>query len=132
VAAEDPDATLAINRADITKVDRSGDGVTVNTRLSRGDRNSFRFRLAQPGDLVKWYEGAAVASVSRPGQPAVLASYQVKHDHRLGSCRGTLVLTNQRVAYESIDEINDSRQWQLVELKEVDQKGAYKRAAAAD
>lgn len=128
VAGDDPTASLAIDRADVTKVDRSGDVVTVNTRLSLGDRNSFRFRLSQPGDLVKWYEGSAVASASpvKPGQSAVVASYQVKHDHRLGSCRGTLVLTNQRVAYESIDEINDSRHWQLVDIKEVDQKGAYK------
>ncbi|MBP7777429.1 MAG: hypothetical protein KA371_09895 [Acidobacteria bacterium] len=128
VATDDPKASLAIDRADIAKVDRSGDVVTVTTRRSLGDRDEFRFRLAQPADLVRWYDGAAVASTApaRPAQSGVLASYQAKHDHRLGSCRGTLVLTNERVAFESIDEINDSRQWQLVDIKEVKQDGVYK------
>lgn len=31
-----------------------------------------------------------------------------------------------RVGFESIDEINDSRQWMLVDLKEVKQDGIYK------
>ncbi len=103
VAAEDPKASLAIDRADIAKLDRSGDVVTVTTRRSLGDRDAFRFRLAQPGDLMKVVRrgcrGLDVADhANRAGrsQSGILASFQAKHDHRLGSCRGTVVLTNDQ------------------------------------
>ncbi len=50
----------------------------------------------------------------------------MKHDHRIGSCSGTLILTTTRVAFESTDEKDDSRQWQLLDIREVEQTGAYK------
>lgn len=33
---------------------------------------------------------------------------------------------SDRVAFESIDDINDSRQWMLEDIKEVKQNGIYK------
>lgn len=136
VAAEDPRQSLAIDRADISALDRSGDVVTIRTRRalrdSSGERDVFRFRLSDPAGVMSWY-GSKAAMAEAPATPAappaesvVLASYQVKHDHRLGSCQGTLVLTTDRVSFESLNEINDSRQWALADIKEVQQSGAYK------
>jgi hypothetical protein len=132
VDADNPKSSLSIDRSDITKLNRSGDVVTITTRRSLGDRDTFRFRMDEPANLMNWYEGSAAAMARAPAMPAkpaasgVLASYQVKHDHRIGHCMGTLILTNERVAFESIDEINDSRLWQLMDVKEVKQDGVYK------
>ncbi len=128
-----PTASIAIDRADITAVTRDGDVVTVTTRRvlrdAAGARDVFRFRLDEPAGLMTWYGEAGPArpaAAPAMSDPAVLASFQAKHDHRIGSCQGTLVLTADRVAFESIDEINDSRKWQLVDIKEVQQDGIYK------
>ena len=137
VATDDASASLAIDRADIATLTRSDDVVTITTRQplrdARGARDTFRFRVSQPAGLVEWYEAApsSAASARTPapvtaGGPGVLASYRVRHDHVIGSCTGTLVLTPERVAFESVDEIEDSRQWMLTDLKEVEQRGAYK------
>ncbi len=134
VDAETPKSSIAIDRADITNVTRAGDVVTVTTRRvlrdAAGVRDVFRFRLDEPASLMTWYGTpgpASTAAMPATADPtAVIASFQVKHDHRIGSCQGTLILTADRVAFESIDEINDSRKWQLVDIKEVQQDGIYK------
>lgn len=137
LSQQTPEASIAIARAEIRNLVRSGDTVTITTRQPlrdpSGTRDTFRFRLSEPSDLVGWYERgpmAATASSASPAAPAagsgVLESYQVKHDHRIGSCQGRLILTEDRLAFESIDEIDDSRQWELADLKEVRQNGIYK------
>ncbi|MGQ0733231.1 MAG: hypothetical protein ACT4QD_06190 [Acidobacteriota bacterium] len=139
VGIDPPTSSLSIHRSDIRAVDRSGDVVTITThhvlRDASGSRDTFRFRLARAADLVTWYGTATAAAapvppsaMTKPVSPAsaVLARFQAKHDHRIGSCQGTLVLTKRYVGFESIDEINDSRQWQLVDIKEVELKGIYR------
>lgn len=133
ISSDSPDASIAIPRGDIRSVNRSDDIVTVTTRNAlrdrTGSRDTFRFRLSQPGELVSWYEkapAAATAAAPAPAASKVLASYQVKHDHRIGHCEGTLVLTTDRIGYESTDEIDDSRQWLLADIKEVKQRGIYR------
>jgi hypothetical protein len=121
--------------------------VTIVTRRqlrdSDGERDTFRFRLSQAGNLMRWYETTA-ASVATPatGAPAptaataapgaipaptgILASYEAKHNHLVGSCQGTLILSDSAVSYESPGKIEDSRIWKLVDIKKVEQNGVYK------
>jgi hypothetical protein len=141
VSAETPKSSLSIDRADIARMERSGDVTTVTTRRSlrdaEGSRDTFRFRPSDPAVLMRWYEAVpaapavsaapAAASPSAPiVTPAVLASYQVKHDHKIGSCQGTLMLTADAVSFESLDRIEDARQWKLIDIKKVEQNGIYK------
>jgi hypothetical protein len=136
VSPDNRDASLLIVRGDIRTASRSGDVVTVTTRRAIGDgagsRDTFRFRLSGAEDLMAWYEKGAAGPASAAAAPAsagpsdVLSTYQVKHDHRIGSCQGRLILMSDRVGFESIDDINDSRQWMLADLKEVKQDGIYK------
>lgn len=133
VDSKNPKLSLSIDRADVASVNRSGDVVTITTRRQlrdeNGERDVFRFRVAESAGVMAWYGAPAAATAVMPEAPAasgVLASFQVKHDHRLGSCQGRLILTNDRVAFESLDEINDSRQWRHVDIKEVEQNGIYK------
>jgi hypothetical protein len=136
VAADSPRSSLAINRADIAKIERSGDVVTVVTRRplrdSDGERDTFRFRLSQPADMMRWYEttaSSAAAIVSSPapaGASRIIASYPARHGHFVGSCQGTLILSEDAVAFEALDHIDDSRKWKLVDIKKVEQSGVYK------
>lgn len=136
ISQDNPDMSVAIDRADIRNFERTGDTVTITTRNSlrdrSGSRDTFRFRLSQSDDLQAWYDkaprsaGPSTASAPAAAASDVLSSYQVIHDHRIGSCQGRLILMNDRLGYESIDEIDDSRQWMLADLKEVKQSGIYK------
>jgi hypothetical protein len=140
VATESPSSSLTIDRADISNVQRSGDVVVVTTRRklvdADGSRDTFRFRMAQPDALLNWYEstpasaatgaGAPRAPMAGSGTAKIIASYQARHDHTIGSCQGTLILTDEGVSYESNDKLEDSRQWKLIDIKKVDQNGVYK------
>lgn len=132
VATANPESSLSIERADIARLNREGEIVTITThralRDAAGLRDVFRFRLTESAGLMNWYAAtpAAATTSAAPEASGVLASFQVKHNHRIGSCQGTLVLTDDRLAFESISEIDDSRQWQLADIKEVEQNGIYK------
>lgn len=142
VAADNPNGSLSIDRADITRLDRAGDVVTIVTRRplrdADGERDTFRFRLAQSATVMRWYDTTAAAAVSAASTTAagtppatatasgVIASYQVKHNHLVGSCQGTLILSETAVAYESRDRIEDARIWKLIDIKKVEQNGVYK------
>jgi hypothetical protein len=79
--------------------------------------------------LTEW--ARISASVPSPGgraevQPEVVGSYQVQHNHRpFGSCSGRLIVTTNKVAYESIDNISHSRQWELQDIKELERGNPY-------
>jgi len=147
VSAENPKASLSISRADITRLERSGDVVTVVTRGqlrdADGERDTFRFRLSQSASLMRWYETTAPGATSPatgapaptattatpgaiPAPSAILATYDAKHHHLIGSCQGTLILSDNAITYESPDRIEDSRIWKLVDIKKVEQNGVYK------
>jgi hypothetical protein len=53
-------------------------------------------------------------------------SFQVKHDHFIGSDTGRLMVTPTQVVYESVTDVNNSRQWSLSDIKEVHRDGPYK------
>jgi hypothetical protein len=119
------------------------DGAVLNVALrqpikdSSGDRSALNFRFAAPGSgdaIVKWSQARGTRPA--PGAPAPGGSdrrtegeqqfsYEVKHDHRVGSCSGRLIVTSERVNYESLSEIDHSRQWAMKDVKEVGRKGPY-------
>lgn len=142
VAADNARASLSIDRGDIARIDRAGDVVTIVTRRplrdADGERDTFRFRLSQSANVMRWYETTAAAEAPATAVPTpaaasapvpasgVIASYQVKHNHLVGSCQGTLILSETAVSYESPDRIEDARIWKLIDIKKVEQNGVYK------
>jgi hypothetical protein len=138
VSGESPKSSLAISRGDITKLERSGDVITIITRRqlrdSDGERDTFKFRMSQSSNVMRWYETAASATPSASSTSptaaasptGILASYAVKHDHIVGTCSGTLILSDTAVTFESPDNINDARIWKLIDIKKVEQNGVYK------
>ncbi len=136
VSGERPKSSVAIDRADIAKMERSGDVTTITTRHplrdADGERDTFRFRPSEPAALMRWYESvpAPAVATTAPSAPTsastILSSYQAKHSHTIGSCQGTLILSADAVSFESSDRIEDARQWKLVDIKKVEQNGIYK------
>src|SRR4029079_1032309 len=70
-------------------------------------------------------QAGSVTSKPESADGTTSMSYDAKHKHRLGSCRGRLIVNEKGMAYESIDEISDSRQWQLRDIKELIRSNPY-------
>lgn len=125
----DPDSSFAISRSNIERVDRNQDVVTVNLRTPVRNQRQVMFRLSQPAGITSWFEnsneaGSVSASADRGGD--VLMTFQARHDHLVGGCVGRLIVMEDRLAFESLDERNDSRQWVYADISELGQDGIYK------
>jgi hypothetical protein len=131
---EKPDFSLAVSRSQLRSLIVSEQTLTVETVNPVRDRNGehlkFVFRIADPSGLASvgaWYkEGPAPATAaSTIASDFVVKTYQVKHDHMIGSCNGRLIIEKNRVAFESINNINHSRQWSLRDIKELKRDNPY-------
>jgi len=49
----------------------------------------------------------------------------VKHKHTFGECRGNLIIKDNGIAYESINDINHSRQWAFRDIRELNRDNPY-------
>ncbi len=49
----------------------------------------------------------------------------MRHDHRIGGCDGRLIVEMDRVSFESITNVNHSRQWGLKDIKELKRSNPY-------
>jgi hypothetical protein len=129
--------SFAVNRADISDMAASNDTLTM--KLSRpvqdraGQQSNLTFRFTDPA-------GAQVASTwaGQPGgrtQPrtdetadaqAGVMSFDARHNQRIGSDSGRLMITPTGVNYESVTEVNSSRRWNYGDIKEIKRDGPYK------
>lgn len=149
VDQEKPDASFAISKADIRNMIAEAGVITVETRLPVSDRTgerstiSFRLQEVDVGSVMNWSSAPALplptpvagqmptseASPMTPSpttSPAGALTYEVKHRHRpFGSCNGMITITNERITYESTNNIGHSRQWRLADIREVTQNGPY-------
>ena len=95
-------------------------------------RLSIRLDSAErAGVITLWAKRHSEVATNTPGesgavQDAVLTTYQVKHNHLpFGSCTGRLILTTDGLAYDSLDNINHSRQGELEDIKELERGYPY-------
>lgn len=132
VDATEPSASFAIAKSNVATVDQDGEVVTIAVRRPGGNgRRELSMRLSEPDAVVSWHARTRSASATASAQRDVeatgaVASYQAQHDHRLGTCLGQLIIMENRLAFESISEVNDSRQWAFDDIREVRQDGIYK------
>ena len=144
--------SFAVNRSDVRNISAQEDRVTVDlnhpVRDRSGERTTFIFQLPDPADavaLTTWSQtGNASASTganpvssqttgsvsqaavgSTQGTNGVIATYQVTHHHTFGGCHGRLIIRQDIIGYESIDKIEDSRQWALRDLRELKLDNPY-------
>jgi hypothetical protein len=128
-----PDASFAVARREVKNI-RLHEGVitlelSAPVRDRSGERSQVSLRMASASALDAWYQakgeaaGAGAASGSAVGEGL---SYQATHSHFLrGECGGKLMITAERVIYESVSNAGHSRQWQLSDIKEVQLKNPY-------
>ncbi|MEJ5367305.1 MAG: hypothetical protein WHT08_03240 [Bryobacteraceae bacterium] len=137
VDSEQPASSFVAPKAIIESL--SADGATITVQLRSAVRNrsgevrrvTFRALSGDPAPVTSWYgSGAAM-----PGSPNPAASsraapegakvFQARHNHRLGSCSGRLLVTADRVSYESTDSVSHSRRWELKQIREISLPNPY-------
>jgi hypothetical protein len=100
----------------------------IRDRTGNRSRVSFRFSgESGSGLLSAWHGGRAGAAAepeaaSRPEQGRTLSAV---HNHRIGSCSGRLLLREDRIIYESVDNVGHSREWALSDVRKIEQKNPY-------
>lgn len=141
-----PEDSFAITRAEISDFKTDNDIVNVTTRRAIRVRSeeksqfSFRLREGTPEALSLWAGAkttaantAAAASGKTETSPASSEKeqkwvYNARHPHMfgLGSCTGKLIITRERLVYESLDNREHTRQWPLIDIKRVKRASPYK------
>jgi hypothetical protein len=136
---QQPENSIVIAKSAIQQLKAEGAGIAIQmkepVRARAGEVLLLNFRTSTGGDpalLTTWFgTGApktAAAATPAPAAPAAAPeapSYQVKHDHRVGSCTGRLIITADKVTYESIESVSHSRRWEYREIKEANHPNPY-------
>jgi hypothetical protein len=139
---QQPDSSLVIPRVDIENLTSESGAITVQVREPVRDRSGevrrLSFRVTPPADgsgVASWYarrgSGAPVSAsgsasrVAPVAAPADTESFPARHDHRLGSCRGRLIVTPAQLSYESTDDVSHSRRWEYKSVKEIAAPNPY-------
>lgn len=132
VDTEEVGSSFLVDRSDVTEL-RAEEGVlTVVTaapvRDRSGARQRFVFRIDPKAGaaLALWHTAAPSMSASQTAAggtvaPTVTAhTYEVEHKHfPTGRCQGKLIISDQGIAFESLSNINHSRQWAFKDIREI-------------
>jgi len=144
---EKPEASFAIARNGMRNLSYAAEVLTVESvkavRDRSGERTVFSFRLATPQEappFAEWYKSTAGAAAASPlaekaadardtakiEAAATTKTYQARHTHfPRGGCSGRLIIEPNRVVFESVGEIDHSRQWDLRDIKELRRDSPY-------
>lgn len=108
----------------------SADGATITIQLKDPVRNrsgearrvSFRALDGDASPVTAWFGAratAAAAATPEQAEPEGAKVFSVRHNHRIESCRRRLIITEDRVNYESTDWVSHSRRWELKQIREI-------------
>ncbi len=139
---EKPESSFAVAQQDLGSLTSESGILTIETRKPvrdrSGERSRFSFRLANPAAsslLASWYKsGPAAPAAAAAAAAAAKASpageepriYQARHKHfPFGGCMGRLIVSKDRVAYESVENVGHSFRWQLRDIKEIKRDNPY-------
>jgi hypothetical protein len=117
----------------------TADGAVITLQLKDAVRNrsgevrrlSFRALDGDPGPVTSWF-GSGAAPTAAPASGAAAQPvpegakvFPASHNHRIGSCTGRLLITADRVSYESTDAVSHSRRWELKQIREISLPNPY-------
>ncbi len=126
-----PGSSFAVSRQNLISIDiQSGLLVMelrepVRNRAGETDHLVFRVLEGQTADpILAWSRAPAGEFPAQPQEQTF--SYDVKHDHFIGSDSGRLIIGPERIDYESVTDINQSRQWRYSDIKEIKRDSPYK------
>jgi hypothetical protein len=141
VDEKEQESSFAIPRVDVKGSERNGNSLTIETkrpiRDRSGERSQFNFRLSG-GDMApftSWSEmkstqtsssksssGSSTGGQQNPGR----MSFPAEYTQLIGrNSHGNLIVTDEMLAYESVDRVDTSRRWQLKEIKQIKLKNPY-------
>jgi len=137
---EKPEASFAVDKTNVQSITRLNDSLVVQLKKAVKDRvgesNRLSLRLSVPSEstvVEQWLEqglagSAPAAGAPAPGGAAPAAdrwSFAARRNKMIGGTDGTLVITQERVIFESLDKAEDTRRWELKEIKELKRKNPY-------
>ena len=134
VDEQQPGASFVVARNVIGSLKADGAAITVQTtetvRNRSGEVMRLSFRAASAADVAvvsQWYgAGVAPASSAASASPTgVTDTYEARHDHRFGECRGRLIAGLDRLSYESVSSVSHSRRWEYSAIKETKLPNPY-------
>jgi hypothetical protein len=126
-----PGFSFAISRQNLNSVDIQNGMLVVElrepvrNRAGETDHLVFRVLEGQTADpILAWSRAPAGGFPAQPQEQTF--SYDAKHDHFIGSDSGRLIIGPERIDYESVTDINQSRQWRYSDIKEIKRDSPYK------
>jgi hypothetical protein len=140
---QQPESSVVVPKEVIENLTSEGQNITILTREPVRNRSGgvrrLSFRAApgsDPGIVTGWYgTGVARASSAAPVTSVSTSStartsqmtetYQARHNHRIGSCRGRLIVAPDQLSFESIDSVSHSRRWEFKSIKEIKNPNPY-------
>jgi hypothetical protein len=139
VDQEKPESSFALEKGNIQSLTRLNDSLVVQLRKAVRDRVgestrlSFRLPVAsESAVLEQWLEKGMAAATAAPkaGEaPADSTTYRFKfparRDKMIGGTNGTLMVTESRLIFESLDKAEDSRRWEFKDIKELKRKNPF-------
>lgn len=140
VDQEKPEASFAVEKANVQSLTRLNESLVVQLKKAVRDRvgESMRLSLRLPvasesAVLEQWLEKGIAAAVAAPkpgeAQAADTTNYRFKfparRDKMLGGTDGTLIVTQSRLIFESLDKAEDSRRWEFKDIKELKRKNPF-------
>lgn len=135
-----PEFSFAIERNNIADLSKDDEVLTIQTKRMVKDRSGekmrfvFRIKSGKTSDLVKWLGSDSPKQIVVVGNREMPRSnsnsamiYEAEHKHSLyGSCKGRIIVNDDRISYESLDDRDHSRQWNFVDVKKMKRKSPYK------
>lgn len=135
-----PESSFEVPKSNIRDLSSEGDTVTVQLRNAVRDRAGSTTRLIvrlesapDASGVQRWFGATTGAAASpAPGAESAAAdgvetmTFNAQRKKRLrGNTDGKLIIDSDRVMFESADNANESRRWELKEIKEIKLKNPY-------
>ena len=154
VDEETPDASFSIEKATIRNFSEADGVITIDTNRPikdrSGERSKLAFRLSEGNGagLAAWFKdpSSMVASAVKPnGESSATKTstltasssssgmssetskvYQARQKRfPMGSTDGKLVISENEIAFESLNDIKRSQRWSYQDIKEIKQESTY-------
>lgn len=144
VDEQQPNSSYVVAKGTIETLKVEGPDVTVQAREPvrnrSGEVTRLSFRVApgtDPAVVSVWYGSGAGATAAGPtaaGAPSAgnatmpapgTLTYEVRHTHTLGDCRGRLIVAPNLLSFESVSNVSHSRRWEFKAIKETELSNPY-------
>jgi len=133
-----PEASFAVEKSNVQSLTRMNDSLVVQLRnpvrdrVGQSTRLSLRLPVASESSVLEqWLEkGVATAEAPRAGGAqddgtTYRFRFPARRNKRFGGTDGTLMVTENRLIFESLDKVEDSRRWEFKDIKELKRKNPY-------